>query len=85
MNPLTEIKNRFSSALSELVDQPGDLLELIRPAQDAKHGDYQANCAMPLGKRLGKPPRDVATDLIGKVAVDDLCKSVEVAGPGFII
>ena len=87
MNALTEIKNRFSSALSGIVEDPAELpklLGMIRPAQDAKFGDYQANCAMPLGKKLSKAPRDVAAELIGQVAIDDLCKTPEIAGPGFI-
>ncbi len=84
MNALAEIKSRFLKPLSELIDEPQALLAMIRPAGDTKFGDYQANFAMPLGKKLGKSPRDVATELIGKVAIDDLCQNSEVAGPGFI-
>jgi arginyl-tRNA synthetase len=61
-----------------------ELLEMIRPAQDAKFGDYQANFAMSLGKRLGKPPREVATELLKQAKLDDLCQQPEIAGPGFI-
>ena len=67
-----------------MVEDPTDLLDMVRPAQDARFGDYQANCAMPLGKRLGKPPRDVAAEIVGKLDVDDLCHPPEIAGPGFI-
>jgi arginyl-tRNA synthetase len=84
MNALSVIKSRFSSVLSELVDDPSEMLSMIRPAGDPKFGDYQANCAMPLGKRLGKSPRDIATDLVAKVSLDDFCQNVEIAGPGFI-
>ena len=37
---------------------------MVKPAQDSKFGDYQANCAMPLGKQLGRPPREIAAELI---------------------
>ncbi len=84
MNALTEIKSRFAKVLAELVEDPSKLLGMIVPAQNAQHGDYQANCAMPLAKQIGKPPREVANDLVESVQVDDICKSVEVAGPGFI-
>ena len=84
MNALAEIRSRFSVALTELVDDPDELLGMIRPAGDPKFGDYQANCAMPLGKKLGRSPRDIAADLVAKVALDDFCQSVEIAGPGFI-
>lgn len=86
MNLLKEIKTRFTPALSDLVgdtDLPA-LLAMIRPAQDAKFGDYQANCAMPLGKRLGKPPREIAEALIESVDLSQLCGDIEVAGPGFV-
>ena len=57
---------------------------MIRPSRDGGFGDYQVNCAMPLKDRLGKAPRDIASDLIGQIKIDDLCQNVEVAGPGFI-
>ncbi len=84
MNVLAEIKFRFSKPLAELVDDPQELLAMIRPAGDPKFGDYQANCAMSLGKRLAKPPRDVASELVARVSLNDLCQNVEIAGPGFI-
>jgi len=84
MNALAEIRSRFATALKPLVDSPEELLGMIRPANDAKFGDYQANLAMPLGKKLGKPPRDVATEIVDALSLDGLCNNVEVAGPGFI-
>ncbi len=84
MNTLLELKRRFRDALSSLVDDPGDLLELIRPAQDARFGDYQANCAMPLGKRMGQAPRDVAAAIIERLDLQEICQTPEIAGPGFI-
>jgi arginyl-tRNA synthetase len=84
MNALAEIRSRFKTALKPLVDSPDELLGMIRPAGDAKFGDYQANIAMPLGKRLGKPPRDVATEIVSGLSLEGLCSGTEVAGPGFI-
>ena len=57
---------------------------MIRPAQDPRFGDYQANCAMPLGKQLGKSPREVADKIAGMLELEDMCEPPEVAGPGFI-
>lgn len=90
MNALEHLKSRFAPVLSTLLNtdvsdaQLQPLLGMIRPAQDGKFGDYQANCAMPLGKRLAKPPRDIAAELVEGARLDDLCSAVEVAGPGFI-
>lgn len=84
MNILKELRERFQAALSELADDSCELLEMIRPTQDARFGDYQANCAMPLGKRLGRSPREVAEQIVQRLEVADLCDPPEIAGPGFI-
>jgi arginyl-tRNA synthetase len=54
---------------------------LIRSSSFA---DFQANVALPLGKRLGLPPREVAGSLVSRLDVSDMCASPEVSGPGFI-
>ena len=54
---------------------------VIRPSQFA---DYQSNAALPLGKRLGRPPREVATELASRLDVAGVCLPPEVSGPGFI-
>jgi len=84
MSILLELQNRFRRALAGLVDDPESLLETIRRSQEAKYGDYQANLAMPLGKRLGRPPREIAQQLVERLDVADFCLAPEIAGPGFI-
>ncbi len=84
MSILSELRERFRRAIGELADDVDDLLDLVRRAGDARFGDYQANFAMPLGKRLGRPPREVATEVAGRLEVGDLCVDPEIAGPGFI-
>lgn len=84
MNALQEIKNRFKPVLDTMVDDSTDLLNMIRPVKDGNFGDYQVNCAMPLKNRLGKPPRDIANDMLEQIEINDICQNAEVAGPGFI-
>jgi arginyl-tRNA synthetase len=87
MNALAEIKTRFADALNEVIgaEQASDqLLGMIRETTDGKFGDYQANFAMPLAKKLGKPPRDVASSIVDSVQLSDVCSKIEIAGPGFI-
>lgn len=50
----------------------------------SQHSDFQANVAMPLAKRLGAKPRDLAAKILEHLEVRDLCEKVEIAGPGFI-
>src|SRR5262245_47240044 len=86
MNILHELRARFMSALSGLADDPAALARMVKPAQDARFGDYQANCAMPLARQRGggTNSRDVAAQIIERLDVTDLCEPPEVAGPGFI-
>lgn len=90
MDVLSLLQNRFAAALDRCypgqfsAEQQRDLLDMIRPAQDPRFGDYQANCAMPLGKQLSRPPRDVAAQLVAGLEISDFCQECEIAGPGFI-
>ena len=84
MGILPELKNRFRNALLSLTDAPEELLEQVRRTQEPRFGDYQANFAMPLGKQLGKPPRQIAAEIIARVDLADMCHQPEIAGPGFI-
>lgn len=84
MNLLAELRSRFAAALQPLTDEPAEYLEMIRVAQDPRFGDFQANCAMPIGKRAGRPPREVAEQLVAGFDPGEICEPPEVAGPGFI-
>jgi arginyl-tRNA synthetase len=87
MNILPALKSRFQKAIAGLLDDPVEIeksLDLIRRSQDPKFGDYQANMAMPLGKKLGRPPREIAAEIIGRLDLADLCQTPDIAGPGFI-
>src|SRR5215468_11771705 len=59
----------------------GDADPLIRPSSFA---DFQSNAALPLAKRLRRPPREVAAELAARLDVADMCAEPEVSGPGFI-
>ncbi|MEZ4307888.1 MAG: arginine--tRNA ligase [Polyangiaceae bacterium] len=50
----------------------------------SQHADFQANAAMALGKKLKKPPREVAQAIVEKLALADVCDKIEIAGPGFV-
>jgi arginyl-tRNA synthetase len=85
MNVLWQLQGKLARALSGLVADPAPYAAMLKPAQDPKFGDYQANCAMSLGKALGgKPPREVAAQIVANLDLGDMLEPPEVAGPGFI-
>lgn len=84
MNLLAELRQRFAVALEALEPGTANLADMVLPSQEGKFGDYQANCAMPLGKRLKQQPREVAQQLIDKLDLGAMCEPPEIAGPGFI-
>ncbi len=86
MSIIQELKSRFKTALSSFTDDPDQYLDMIRSSQDPKFGDFQANFAMPLAKRMegDHNPREVAQKICDAVDVSGLCELPEVAGPGFI-
>ena len=57
---------------------------ILRQATNPKFGDYQANLAMGLAKRLNQKPRDIADAIKEKLTLGDAITAAEVAGPGFI-
>ncbi|MGP4021799.1 arginine--tRNA ligase [Actinomadura sp. 3N407] len=54
---------------------------VIRPSQFA---DLQANVALPLAKKLGRRPRDVAEEIVANLDTAEVVSDVQVSGPGFI-
>lgn len=70
--------------VAEFGEEFRDVDPLVTPATKAAFGDYQCNAAMSLGKRVGKPPRDVATRLVAAAQLSAVCEAPEIAGPGFL-
>ncbi len=60
-----------------------DTIVVERP-KNPDHGDYATNVAMRLAKPAGVAPREVAQELLGRIAATDGVDSVEIAGPGFL-
>jgi arginyl-tRNA synthetase len=84
MSALAEIQSRFAAALADITDDVEASLAMIRPAQNSKYGDFQANCAMPLKKKTGRDAHKIAQEIVDRLQLDDLCEPPEIAGPGFI-
>ena len=61
-----------------------NLTPQVDHARDPSHGDFATNLAMVLAKQAGKPPRQLADDILAALPDNDLVARAEVAGPGFI-
>ena len=77
----TELSERIVKALAS-IGLEGD--PLVFSSQDAKFGDYQSNCAMGLGKKAGRKPRELAEKIVSRLQIDDISETPQIAGPGFI-
>lgn len=84
MQLLSLLRGRFEHALTGWVADPALHAQRVTLARDPRHGDYQANIAMPLKKTLEMEPLDIAARLVAQVQVEDVCHPPEIAGPGFI-
>ncbi|MEY3867077.1 MAG: hypothetical protein RLZZ338_968 [Cyanobacteriota bacterium] len=86
MNLTIEIlKTKFDEALiSAFGDAFAGIDPMLVSATNPKFGDYQCNIAMSLTKKLGKPPRAIASIIIENLDVSTICETPEIAGPGFI-
>jgi arginyl-tRNA synthetase len=85
-DPRVVITAALERALAEVGATTDGPLEvhLERP-RDPTHGDWATNVALTLAKRMGRKPRELATELATRIdlAATGL-ETVEVAGPGFL-
>jgi len=78
----------MTSTYDTLLVRLQSAFDALEPGADpvlrtSERSDFQANGIMSLAKRIGRPPRDVAQEIVGHVDLADVA-SVEVAGPGFL-
>ncbi|MEV0428422.1 arginine--tRNA ligase [Micromonospora sp. NPDC050495] len=56
----------------------------VERPRNPDHGDYASTLALQLSKKVGVPPRELATALAEQLGRAAGVKSVEIAGPGFL-
>lgn len=81
------LQQRLQSAVQAVLPEtaPSQLANvLVRPSSDARFGDLQCNALMSLAKDRRLNPRQLASDVIARLDVTDLCAPVEIAGAGFL-
>jgi arginyl-tRNA synthetase len=83
MNVLEALRARFAAATPGGGDA-ATFAAAVRASGDPRFGDYQANGCMALAKSLGTNPRALATEVAGRVDLEPMAPTPEVAGPGFL-
>ncbi|MBW4674393.1 MAG: arginine--tRNA ligase [Desmonostoc geniculatum HA4340-LM1] len=86
MNPTQEkLKVQFEQALVAAFGADFAAIDpILVAASNPKFGDYQANVALSLSKKKGLQPRVIASAIVEKLDVSEICEPPEIAGLGFI-
>jgi arginyl-tRNA synthetase len=82
--PHKQIELRLQQAVRAVLPDADTATVLVRPCPDPKFGDYQSNALMSLAKARKLNPRQLATDVLAKLDVPEICEKVEIAGAGFL-
>ena len=84
----TAIRDALTAAVGagelalDAADVPAEV-HVERP-KNKDHGDWATNVALTLAKKAGRPPREVAELLAGRLREAAGVSAVEIAGPGFL-
>ncbi|MGW5668642.1 arginine--tRNA ligase [Micromonospora sp. NPDC003776] len=73
------LTDRLAPAFETVAGVPVD--PVVRRSQRA---DFQSDAALALARRLGRPPRTIAAEVLERAELADLCAAAEVSGPGFL-
>jgi arginyl-tRNA synthetase len=86
-DPIALLADRLRDAIVAAFPDVGEADPLITPTKQTHLGDFQSNAAMPLAKRLGRPPREIAAAIVARLEIADIAEApteASIAGPGFI-
>jgi arginyl-tRNA synthetase len=89
MQLTVQLRDRLLATLTGITTSPEVYADMVRPTTDTRFGDFQFNGAMSLAKAGASTgsttnPREVARQIVERLAIDDLCETPQIAGPGFI-
>jgi arginyl-tRNA synthetase len=77
------LEERLEDALQTAGIQTDEPIQ-VTPTAEERHGDYQTNIAMVLGKKLQQNPRAIAAQIVENLSLEEIGPPAEIAGPGFI-
>ena len=73
------LSERFAPAYAAVAGRPAD--PVVRRSTVA---DYQSDGSLALARSLGRPPREIAMEVLARVDLTGLAATASVSGPGFI-
>lgn len=80
-----EIYNAVQGAIKKAFPDCGEVNFAVEEPREKAHGDYAANAAMILAKKLKRNPREIAAAIIDNIDENAAgAVKTELAGPGFI-
>ncbi|MFD4992214.1 arginine--tRNA ligase [Cellulosimicrobium cellulans] len=77
-----QVEAAVRAALAEVL--PAELAGSDPVVRRSARADFQADGALAVASRAGRPPRDVAADVVRQVGRQSDAFAVEVSGPGFV-
>ncbi len=80
---IKETLNRWILDACQKAALPVETVQVVE-AGKPEFGDYQFNGAMALAKKAGKPPRQIAQEIVEALEEHPMVAKVEIAGPGFV-
>jgi arginyl-tRNA synthetase len=86
-SPEAALRQRVGDAIvAAFGPEYADADPVIRVSVQPQYGDFQANGAMGLAKRLGRPKEShqIAKEIVAHLGASDLVAKADVAGPGFV-
>ena len=78
-DPVSIVTSKVAPVLAAIAGMDAD--PVVRQSERA---DAQINGVLPLAKKLGRNPQEVAAELLAKLDLAGVCTEVQMAGPGFI-
>lgn len=80
-----------STAVRDIVESgavtlsaPSSMEATVERPKNREHGDYATNIAMTLARSAGRPPREIAELIVGRLKHSPGVADAQVAGPGFV-
>jgi arginyl-tRNA synthetase len=81
---IVHLQRALHQAVAQVLPDADPTRVILRPCANAQHGDYETTSLMGLAKERKLNPRQLATDVLARLNVQDLCEAVTLSGGGFL-